>query len=74
MNPLTVAQLVELAAQVFLQAYALFTHQTTPVPVSAAPQITAALQAAAGVTDQHKTVIEASVNAAAAASALPKAA
>lgn len=60
-----IESLVMFGAQIFGQIFSLFHHPTAPVPVSAAPQMIATLNATPGTTPDHQTIIAAAVNAAA---------
>ena len=69
MNPQLLAEILQsfqLGLAAFAAVFAQFHHATAPVPTSAAPQIITTLQATPGLTDGHKAVIAAAVNAAAA--------
>lgn len=64
-----IESLILFSLQVFAQAFSLFKHPTTPLPVSAAPQVIAALQATPGATADHQAAISTAVNLAAQAAA-----
>jgi hypothetical protein len=56
--------LIAFGLQIVVSIFSLFQHPTTPIPVAAAPVLTAQLQATPGLTDAHKTVIANAVDAA----------
>ena len=58
---LGVEQLIAFGVSIFTQVFSLFRHPTNPVPTSAAPAISTALQATPGLTAEHKAVIATNV-------------
>jgi len=62
----TVESLSLFFVQLFVQLFPLFHHPTAPAPASAAPALSAAINATPGLTVSHQQVVTNAVNAAAA--------